>query len=610
MKSNKNRTIITKTMLAGIIITLFSSNLAASIQIQQTQIQQPLFSYTNHSTIHQENMGASSPIQLQWTLEFSVEDLNIITDDEYTTIYLTDTTYHYEPDQPLLPQKTVYIALPTTMKVSTFHLVSYEEQLIPGTYILPNAAAPQPIFKQQQKTVESSQLIAVPETSSWYPTSYIHFIGQADLAGQPLAELAIFPVHYHPQLHQLKLLTTITFMVEGDITYVCGDYLPANLADSSKKYYEQTIKDMVINPDDVILTIGDPLQPLGVPPGDYDYVIITQDSFVSSFEPLQQWKTKKGTPATIVTTSWIYTSGGYSGTNQQKIKAFVQDAHTTWGSMYFLLGGDTSIVPYYTDSFYLPGQGILSVPSDSYYGDYDRDWVCEVHVGRVPVTTTTQITVFINKTLSYEKNPPLTSYAKKAALFGFDLDSSTPGEQCKITIDNSYIPSNWTMSNVYDSHTGDHEQNVKNAVNAGQHLINHADHSNYDSMGVGYTNHGDTLSISEVDAFSNGNKQSILYSMGCWSNAIDYDAISEHFIKDTNGGGIAFIGNTRYGWYNPGYTTTLSMLYDQYFFRSLFAQGHLVLGDCFSDHKNDGPTSDNYEKYIFAELTLLGDPGL
>ena len=43
-------------------------------------------------------------------------------------------------------------------------------------------------------------------------------------------------------------------------------------------------------------------QPMGVGPGDYDYVIITQDSWVSAFQPLADWKTQKGVPATIVTT--------------------------------------------------------------------------------------------------------------------------------------------------------------------------------------------------------------------------------------------------------------------------------------------------------------------
>ncbi len=76
------------------------------------------------------------------------------------------------------------------------------------------------------------------------------------------------------------------------------------------------------------------------------------------------------------------------------------------------------------------------VPNDAYYADFDADWICEVNIGRASVTGpgsgTGQIGNFINKIMTYETNPPLTNYAKKAGFFGFDLDSITDAEQCKI----------------------------------------------------------------------------------------------------------------------------------------------------------------------------------
>ena len=352
---------------------------------------------------------------------------------------------------------------------------------------------------------------------------------------------------------------------------------------------------------------------MGVGVGDYDYVIITQDSWVSSFQPLQEWKTKKGVSTNIVTTTWIYNSGGYSGTNVDKIKAFVQDVYTNWGTIYVLLGGDTAVVPcnYKTISSVDPDP----IPNDAYYADFDADWICEVNVGRASVTGpgsgTGQIGNFINKVLTYETNPPLTDYAQKAGFYGFDLDSSTHAEQCKINIDNSYLPSSWTTTTVYDSQSGNHKTNVINAINAGQNLMNHADHSGSDYMGTGYINHDTGLENADMDALTNGNKQGIFYSMGCDPAAYDESAcIAEHFVRNSNGGGVAFIGNSRYGWYNPGNVNSLSMRYDVYFFRSLFDQGFYNLGAAFSDHKNDGYENDAYYKYCYTELTLLGDPEL
>ena len=147
-----------------------------------------------------------------------------------------------------------------------------------------------------------------------------------------------------------------------------------------------------------------------------------------------------------------------------------------------------------------------------------------------------------------------------------------------------------------------------NAVNAGQNLLNHIDHSSTDFMGTGYTNHWWGIYSSDADNFTNIYQQSIFYSIGCDPCAYDYDCIAEHFVRNENGGGIAFVGNSRYGWYSPWNDDFYSLRYDRYFFRSLFSQDHYRLGECFSDHKNDAYQSDNTYRYIYQELTLLGDP--
>jgi hypothetical protein len=338
---------------------------------------------------------------------------------------------------------------------------------------------------------------------------------------------------------------------------------------------------------------------------------------VSSFQPLADWKTQKGVPATIMTTEWIYNSGGYSGTNVQKIKAFVQDVYNTWGTIYILLGGDIDVVPCHYRTF--PIVDPDPVPNDAYYADFDSDWICEVNIGRASVTGpgsgTGQIGTFINKIMTYETNPPLTNYAKNAGFFGFDLDSITYAEQCKINIDTAFIPADWTMTTVYDSQTGNHKTNVIAALNAGQNLVNHADHSNNDSMGTGwYHNHNWLIYSADMDALTNGNKQIILYSMGCDPAAFDVsNCIAEHFVRNSNGGGIAFIGNSRYGWYEYGLYDTLAMGFDVHFFQSLFQENFYHLGAAFSDHKNDGYQEypgDDWYQYTFTELTLLGDPEL
>jgi hypothetical protein len=578
---------------------------------QNDKKQTPRVDMTNEDRENQQESYS-----LQYTISFSKEDLSFGTLQGYDLVTMKECSYLTEYGKPLLPAKHLLIALPDGMKATNLRILSIQKQSLQGHYTIYPAQRPQktgetPISNLDLRFNRASYLSPLP-----YPERLVLLGQQTDLAGQSMIEITVFPLQYLPLQKELSLITSITLAVDGGSGYICGDYLSEHISDNGRDMYQQMIKNMVVNPENVNLQASPNPQPLGVGPGDYDYVIITQPSWVSAFQPLADWKTQKGAPATVVTTDWIYNSGGYSGTNVQKIKAFVQDASATWGTIYVLLGGDINIVPCHYKTF--SGVDPDPVPNDAYYADFDSDWICEVNIGRASVTGpgsgNGQIGNFINKIMTYETNPPLTSYAKNAAFFGFDLDSWTDAEQCKITIKNAYIPTSWTMTTVYDSQGGNHFTNVINALNAGQNLVNHADHSNNDCMGTGYVNHDWLMYSSDMDALTNGNKQTIFYSMGCDPAAYDVsNCIAEHFVRNNNGGGIAFVGNSRYGWYEYSTYDTLSMGFDIHFFQSLFSENLYHLGAAFSDHKNDGYQEypgDEYYQYIFTELTLLGDPEL
>ena len=553
-----------------------------------------------------------SNFSIEYSLYFTEEDFIFGKTLEFDTISLKDSGHISEIGKPYLPMKKLLIALPQDMLATSIRIVDSSQKYLPGLFSVLPAQEPQPFSKinDYKNIVHSDDPIYL--NSEPYPSDIIELTGQTDLAGQAIAEINIYPVQYIPNQMRLKILTSIDFVIEGVDGYVCGDYLSRSISIEEKESYMETIKDLVLNPEDVVLSHSESnIQPLDLDPGDYDYVIITKSDWEDDFLPLANWKTKKGIPANIMTTEWIYSE--YSGSNKQKIREFVMDAHTNWGTTYFLLGGDTGTIPYHTVSY-----AGSNIPTDTYYADYDDDWFCEVHVGRASVYQTGSgaggIDKFIDKSLDYEKSPPSTNFAKRIALLGFDLNSATPGEDCKEDIEEEYIPAGWSVTKVYDSDSGNHETEVVTTLNNGQNLINHIDHCNQNYMGMGHVNHGWGLYSSDIDDLSNGNKQSTFYSIGCYACAYDYDnCIAEHFVRDTNGGGVAFVGNSRYGWFYSGDDDQASLRYDRYFFKSLFTENHYKLGNAFSDHKTDAYASmddDSYNKFIFQELTLLGDPEL
>jgi len=553
--------------------------------------------------------------EIEYKVAFSPDDLIFGELMGYDTVKIIDGSYINDVDKPMMPSKNMMIALPDGMKATNIRILNVQKQQISGNYNIFPTQPPQKVGTSIKDIDFTKPDVLTYISTEPYPSKTVELSHQTDLAGQSMVGVTIYPLHYVPIQKRLTLITSIEFVIEGVDGYVCGDYLPAGISTSGQETYKNMVTGMVDNPKDVELHVADnPPQPIGVGSGDYDYVIITQSSWVDYFQPLADWKTKKGVPANIVTTTWIYNSGGYSGTDVDKIQQFVEDAHDTWGAMFFLLGGDTNIIPYHTRT--ISSVDPDPIPNDTYYADYDEDWTIEVHVGRAAVRYTSQISTFISKIMTYEKNPPASNYAKTAFFCGFDLDSTTESEQLKIYIKNNYLPADWTYRWEYDSESGFHKSDVIAYLNQGNNLANHMDHSNQYFMGTGTENHGEGLINSDMSSLSNGDRQTILYSAGCDPCAYDYTTcIAEAFVQNTGGGGIAFIGNSRYGWYYEGYDSDyLSMRYDRYFFRSLFNQYHYFLGECFSDHKNDayltGYGGTDIHQYIFTELTLLGDPEL
>lgn len=543
---------------------------------------------------------ASSGEEIQCTATFSPEDLSMEKALGFDKVSLEECAPYGHVGDPALPQKLVYVALPPGMGASEAILTGWEEVAIPGWFhILPNQE-PRPT-----RSGGSFEIIQNVETYSSplpLPGPFVEIVHQGDLGGVGLACVALRPLRYVPLEGRLSLLTRMEFTLS--CTPRDGSVEGPPCTELQGEKYREMLEELVINPEDVQIS-SPPMRTGGILEGEYPYVIITTNTYKDAFMPLADWKTRKGLPANTVTTAWIYNN--YSGSdNPAKIRNFILDAAASWGTLYVLIGGDTNVVPYDTCTY-----GGDVIPNDTYLADYDNDWVCELFVGRAPINSVSEVDQFVSRTLAYEKNPPATNYAKKIALFGFDLDWLTWGEGCKEDIDSSYIPSTFSLTKVYDSDSGNHQSDVLTALNAGQNVVNHIDHCNWNVMGVGSYNHGWHLYNGDMDSLNNGTRKSLLYSIGCWPCAIDYDCIAEHFVESGAGGGYAFIGNTRYGWYTLFFTNTLSMLFDRRFFRSLYSQGVEVLGETFADHKNDTPPGgDETMRYIWMELTLLGDPSL
>jgi hypothetical protein len=548
-----------------------------------------------------------NPYMVRYVAEFSLSDLSFDKQMGYEQVTLKDGDCLSEPGKPMLPMKEIKIALPIGMAAKSVRVVDTKSMRISGEY---NIFPVQPLrradlsdrdvdFMEPEKEIYSS--------NQPYPSKLVEFVHQTDLAGQGIAVIQLYPLQYVPSEKRLTLYTSITLVIDGVGGYECRDYLSPNISEKGRRIYEKMVKDMVVNPQDVQLQIGFKTgKSTLLPSGHFEHVIITSSSYAPSFAPLVSWHTRKGIKDTVITTAWIYAN--YAGADTQKIRAFIVDAYNSWGTLYFLLGGENNDVPFAYRTYYENE----STPSDQYYSDYDDDTTTqELFVGRASVGNSSECTTFVNKVLKYEKDPPRSNYLLNVLLIGMDMDAQTHMEYLKDTIA-AHIPPRFNITKVYDSHTGNHRTAVVNALNAGQHLVNHADHGNYNILATGYYNHGWYIQTPDVDALTNNDRMSVVVApLSCLVNEMDYsiDCIGEHFvIYNPYEAGLAFIGCTRSAYYAPGYPPGSCGKLDKEWWLSLFDRSYYDLGQILVSAKHNFSTTSPGYMHDEWTLNLLGEP--
>lgn len=513
----------------------------------------------------------------------------------------TDCTYLVEPGAPVMPMYQVKIALPAGLKATGLRIVETDGVMLSGSFDIVHGQPAQRMGTARDQVLLVDRDADIYNSNNPWPLQSARLVGQTDYAGQAMAVVSVYPLSYTPATGEMRQFSSLTIALECEYGYELGDFAPANMSSQKAEKIEDQLKEMVINSDQAAAVSGMPSRSLEA--GEYDLVIIYPAGWQSRYYDFKDWKNRKGAKTNMVMDFWIYNDGGYSGDNASKLRAFIIDAHTTWGATDFLIGGDTNMIPTHYDTY-----GGDNIPNDTWYADYDHDWTCEVNVGRIPARYASEAEIYLDNMMFYEKTPPLTDFCAEALFLGFNLDGDTPSEDCKIYIDNAYMPANWTVNTVYDSYNGNHKDDTLAFMQAGMAIINHNDHSETTSMGLG-SEHNWWLYQSDVNNLLNASERGILYSTGCFACNFDqYECIGETFVKADNGGLVNFVGNSLYGWYNPGLTNTLSFLYDIIFFRSIFQQNNVQIGDAFSDHKNDHYPTNETDRYVWTELTLLGDP--
>ncbi|MCJ7670334.1 MAG: C25 family cysteine peptidase, partial [Dehalococcoidia bacterium] len=526
----------------------------------------------------------------------------------YVSVTMEGLPQWSEPGLPVLPFKTASVLLPYGFDIERITVTCGNKVALPGSYMVEPGQEAVPLSYEGSVNVTPPDP-GVYDSSAPFPGKLYSGAMVQNKSGYRILLVNLHPVEYISERGQLSYYETMTIQVtlrasgEGEWQGV------SHLAQD-----EDVVREMVDNPETIrsyhaALPSFETLSLLA--PGDYEYVIITSEALNATpgpdnFQALRDEKISRGITATIVTTEWIYAN--YPGTrpdegadNQTRIRNFIIDAYNTWGTKYVLLGGDGDGADVGGESGddIIPHRGFASlgdsdIPADMYYAcldgtfDDDADGVygepndgpgggevdlfAEVYVGRAPVDSEAEVQNFVGKTLAYQSMAMTDENLRKVWMVGEKLDSATWGGDYKdeikegssahgnttVGFEDSNYTASFDVSTLYDRDYPGHnwpKSEIVGIINDNAHLVNHLGHAN-----VGYAM---KMYNTDVDGLTNEELYFIGYSQGCYNGAFDnrddygeytsYDCISEHLTTEPHGA-VAFIANSRYGWYSPGST--------------------------------------------------------
>jgi hypothetical protein len=548
------------------------------------------------------------------------------------------------PGRPALPWLAETLEVPAGLRVARVEIVGADYEPLAGGVRLPSAAVMRPGIAAVERTAPDP---AYFERAGFQPGMPVRLGPQGFQRGRTLAEIRLCPVRWDAATGALERATRMRVRLtfepspagplareRGALPWDAGatagprrGATPTALAGGLRGAAQPFAATQIPS------VLGSPVE----------YVIVTNDAMASEFQRLADWKTQSGVPAVVRTLSFIQQEYPRGSDDAERVRDFIRDAYSRWGTKWVLLGGDTEVLPtriartsYYggeniaTDMYFSCLDGNWDADGDKLYGEGSFgeadpgdqvDLYPDVYVGRAPVTTPAQAQLFVDKTLQYARTP-VGDYEDAVLLFAevlfpenweegepIDLDGGTLAEELL-----PYIDDNPAVRTVrfYQNDTStvwrpgvrkETRQAVYDSLNRGYGVSVHIGHGYRNVMSIADGN----LYNPDVMALANGDRLTALYAVNCTSNAIDFPCIGEAFLLAPNGGAVTSTGSTRFDFPYAG------RHFEKEYFRLLYSDSVNAAGELQAKQKLPLIQYSDYDgayRWMQFTLLLLGDPEL
>lgn len=466
--------------------------------------------------------------------------------------------------------------------------------------------------------------------------------------------ITVNPILWNANNQCIEILTDITINLSWNTdSEECKKLIVPRFQPVIDNAMEQT-REIVINPEDVESNCSHLLKSRVIAQSESSneyipYIIVTTKDLESSLERLAALRRLRGFQTKIFCIEDIlvdsrFAEGDFiSGLNDDagKLRSFLKYTYTKFGTQYVLLAGEYPKIPgrwaYYEREGYI---------SDLYFRDLTTSWPVEnngftdpdnlsgigndLHLGRINVSTTTELNNYIDKLIQYEfniKNIDLSYLDHAFVLCGHD--------QYMTSVYQDYSLQDYSDNFKYLKHMFVPEEGIIYGHEAVESMrtdywgyIDWRCHGHYGGVGTSVNPDGGCYGINALDAdkaefleedlngldtWANKDHPCWTLSMSCTTAQIGKVAMenktysfAESFLLGKNYGGITFIGNT-----GPGYTYYSSILIKNIFSQAInryYSGIYLPLSSIILNEGIANSSSNVDSNHVKATIGLFGDP--
>jgi len=344
-----------------------------------------------------------------------------------------------------------------------------------------------------------------------------------------------------------------------------------------------------------------------------DYIIITHSSFLSSIQPLAEYRKSQGLRVRVVDVQDIYDQFSYGIFDPQAIQDFLRFCFWNWvppAPLYVLLVGDANMdyldnyntkTPNYVPTHLYFTSDIGETPNDNWFVCVNgEDILPDMFLGRIPVRTPAEVQAVVEKIISCEQQGH-EPWQQRAL---FVADNADP-EFVTLTdgLIQNFLPSNFEARKVYAADYATNEavtEQIKKQISEGCLVTTYCGHGNTDQWGSTY------FRLSNVSELENSGQPTFALLLTCLNGFFPHPkqncCMAEALLRAEKKGALACWASV-----SVSYPTEQESLSDE-LFDLIFNKRSNTLGACttasrinnYSQHKISGDIAQNY--------LLFGDP--